>query len=209
MDDTLDADIAGMRAAHETLAARTRGLTDGEARAPSRLPGWTVGHVLTHIARNGDSVARRLEGAARGEVVDQYPGGREGRAAEIEAGAERPAAELLADLAATHRRIDAAIDVLDGETWDGSTRDVGGRLQPARDIVVGRWREVEVHHVDLGLGYEPDQWPAAFVERVLPEALADVGRRLPGLDAVDPAMVVAWTYGRAVPPPGLPDLLPF
>lgn len=209
MDDTLDADIAGMRAAHETLAARTRGLTDGEARAPSRLPGWTVGHVLTHIARNGDSVARRLEGAARGEVVDQYAGGREGRAAEIEAGAERPAAELLADLAATHRRIDAAIDVLDGETWDGSTRDVGGRLQPARDIVVGRWREVEVHHVDLGLGYEPDQWPAAFVERVLPEALADVGRRLPGLDAVDPAMVVAWTYGRAVPPPGLPDLLPF
>jgi maleylpyruvate isomerase len=209
MDDTLDADIAGMRAAHETLVARTRGLTDGRARASSRLPGWTVGHVLTHIARNGDSVARRLEGAARGEVVDQYPGGREGRAAEIEAGAGRPAAELLDDLAATHRRIDAAVDALAGDAWDGLTRGVGGDPEPARDVIPARWREVEVHHVDLGLGYEPDQWPAAFVERVLPEALADVGPRLPGLDAVDPAMVLAWTYGRATPPPGLPELLPF
>lgn len=212
MDDTLDADVAGMRAAHHTLVARTRGLTDDQARGPSRLPGWTVGHVLTHIARNGDSVARRLEGAARGEVVDQYPGGREGRAADIEAGAGRPAAELLADLAATHRRIDAAVDALDaldGDAWDGLTRDVGGRLQAARDVIPGRWREVEVHHVDLGLGYEPDQWPAAFVERVLPEALADVGRRLPGLDAVAPATVLAWTYGRAAPPAGLPELLPF
>ncbi len=44
-------------------------------RGPSLLPEWSDGHVLTHLARNADSVVRRMEGAARGELVDQYPGG--------------------------------------------------------------------------------------------------------------------------------------
>ena len=90
MDDEIAADLAGMRAAQDALVARTEDITDAEARAPSRLPGWSVGHVLTHIARNGDSVARRLEGVARGEIVDQYPGGYEGRAADIERGRTGP-----------------------------------------------------------------------------------------------------------------------
>jgi maleylpyruvate isomerase len=86
---------------------------------------------------------------------------------------------------------------------------VGGELRPAFDLPRRRWREVELHHVDAGLGYEPEDWPYAFVERILDIALADVGRRLPGLDAVPPARVVAWAYGRADPPDGLPELLPF
>jgi maleylpyruvate isomerase len=209
MDDVLRGDIDGLRAAQRTLVARLEGLTDDQARAASRLPRWSVGHVLTHLARNGDSVTRRLEGAARGEVTDQYPGGRAGRAADIEAGAQRAAAALLDDLVASHRRLDGAIDAMTDATWNGATRDVDGELQPAHDLIVRRWREVEVHHVDLGLGYEPSDWPAAFVERTLPVALADVGRRLPGIVGVDPATVVAWTYGRAAPPAGLPELLPF
>lgn len=209
MDDEIAADLAGMRAAQGALVARTEDITDAEARAPSRLPGWSVGHVLTHIARNGDSVARRLEGVARGEIVDQYPGGYEGRAADIERGAHRPAPELVADLLATHERIEAAIGLLGGDAWDGLSRDVGGDLTPARDLIAARWREVEVHHVDLGRGYEPDQWPAAFVRRLLPLALAGVGPRLPGLDRAEPAAVLAWTYGRGAPPEGLPELLPF
>ena len=66
-----------------------------------------------------------------------------------------------------------------------------------------------MHHVDLGRGYEPDRWPAAFVRRLLPLALAGVGPRLPGLDQAEPAAVLAWTYGRGAPPEGLPELLPF
>ena len=57
--------------------------------------------MLTHVARNADSVVRRLEGAARGELLDQYAGGLEQRRADIEAGAGRPAAELVADVVAT------------------------------------------------------------------------------------------------------------
>jgi maleylpyruvate isomerase len=205
----LQSDLAGMRRAQAVLLERLDGLDDATARRPSRLPDWSVGHVLTHIARNGDSIAWRLEAAARGEVVDQYPGGVEERAAAIEAGAGRPAAELLADLAASHERLDRGVAGMDDHAWANETRDTGGALRPARELPLRRWREVELHHVDLGLGYEPAHWPPAFVERALPDALADVGRRLPGLDDVDPAYVLAWTFGRAGPPEGMPKLLPF
>jgi maleylpyruvate isomerase len=211
MDTELELDLAGMRRAQATLVDRVAGLDDATARAPSRLPAWTVGHVLTHIARNGDSIARRLEGVARGEVVDQYPGGPEGRAAEIEAGAGRPAAALIDDLAATHERIDSAVAAVAArgeEAWSGLSRDTGGRLRPARDLPLRRWNEVEIHHVDLGLGYEPADWPAEFVERILPVMLAGVGPRLPGLEEVDERTIVAWACGRAAPP-GLPELRPY
>ena len=33
--------------------------------AERKLEGWTVGHVLTHLARNADSHVRMLEAAAR------------------------------------------------------------------------------------------------------------------------------------------------
>jgi len=34
--------------------------TDADVRAPSLLPGWTRGHVLSHIARNADGITRTL-----------------------------------------------------------------------------------------------------------------------------------------------------
>jgi maleylpyruvate isomerase len=211
VETVLQLDLAGMRAAQTTLVDRLGGLDDATARAPSRLPAWTVGHVLTHIARNGDSVARRLEGVARGEVVDQYPGGAEGRAAEIEAGAGRPAAALIDDLAATHERIDAAVAAVAArgeEAWSGLSRDTNGGLRPAWELPLRRWHEVEIHHVDLGLGYEPSDWPDEFVHRSLPVMLAGVGARLPGLEGIDERTVIAWTCGRAAPP-GLPELRPY
>src|ERR1041385_1496073 len=84
-------EIEGIRAAQERLLAAIENLTDDDMRAPSMLPGWTRGHVLTHVARNADSVVRRLEGAARGEVLDQYEGGAKGRADDIAHGAPRSA----------------------------------------------------------------------------------------------------------------------
>src|SRR5207245_11770198 len=69
---------AGMelcRAAHERIIAATGELKDEATRRPSLLPGWTVRHVLTHVARNADGHARRLEAAMGGEEVARYPGG--------------------------------------------------------------------------------------------------------------------------------------
>src|SRR6185436_8370583 len=110
--------IDGCRVSHATLEREIAGLTDEQARQPSRLPDWTVGHVLSHLARNADSVVRRLEGAIRGEIVDQYAGGVEGRVAEIESGAGRPAAELIADIRATNSAVDELLVSAPEDLWD-------------------------------------------------------------------------------------------
>lgn len=187
-------ELAGCRAAHERLDRAIAGLTDHQARQPSRLPGWTIGHVLTHIARNADSVVRRIEGAARGEVLSQYEGGLEGRAADIEAGAARPAAALVADVAASSARCDEACAAVAPEVWDRPTVGVSGARSPASFMAFSRWREVETHHVDLGLGYRPADWPPELVDRWLPEVLSG----LPG--RTDPSALLAWAIGRGPAP---------
>lgn len=186
--------VSGCRTSHHRLLETLTGLTDEVARGPSRLPDWTVGHVLTHLARNADSVVRRLEGAARREVVDQYPGGAAGRAADIEAGAGRPAAELVDDVRTSAAAVEAAYDAMPAEAWGNLTRAVSGEEQPATQVALSRWREVEFHHVDLGLGYWPEDWPTELVEACLPAALDGLARR------ADRAEVLAWIVGRGPAP---------
>ncbi|MHB1928527.1 MAG: maleylpyruvate isomerase N-terminal domain-containing protein, partial [Acidimicrobiales bacterium] len=91
LDDRPDDAIELCVAAHHRLLGTVGHLGDEHIGAPSRLPHWTVGHVLTHLARNADGHVVRLEGALRGEDVRRYPGGVEQRDADIEAGASRPA----------------------------------------------------------------------------------------------------------------------
>jgi maleylpyruvate isomerase len=55
--------IALAVAAHHRVSATIRPIDDTTAWQPSRLPGWTVGHVVTHLARNADGHVRRLDGA--------------------------------------------------------------------------------------------------------------------------------------------------
>jgi maleylpyruvate isomerase len=64
-----------------------------------------------------------------------------------------------------------------------------------------RWREVEVHRVDLGLGPEPADWPDAYVDLELPAALTGLPARLPPADR---ATLLAWLVGRTDTPPRLP-----
>jgi maleylpyruvate isomerase len=197
----LRADIDGCRVAHLRLGATLELVTDDVARRPSQLPGWTVGHVLAHLARNADSHLRRIAGAARGEVVDQYPGGPEGRAAEIEAAAGRPAAELVADVLATNAALEAAWEALPEGAWGRHTRSVSGALLAADALPFGRWREVEVHHADIGLDFGYQEWSDGFVAEELPRALATVPRRL--ADPASRRQLCAWLLDRAATPGSL------
>jgi maleylpyruvate isomerase len=184
--------VAGCLAAQQALVHDLAGLTDDVARGPSLLPGWSVGHVLTHIARNGDSVVWRLEGAARGELREQYPGGLEQRRAEIETGATRPAAALVADVVASADAVARVMAELPDAAWDAPSRTSRGVLEDSRDCVFSRWREVVVHHRDLGFGAVP--LPAPLVEEWL-------ARELPGLSQrTDPALLLAWVIGRGDAP---------
>lgn len=187
-------ELDAVRRATAALLASTDGLDDAAARAPSLLPDWSRGHVLTHIARNADSFTRLLEGAARGEVLDQYPGGMEGREADIEAGAGRPAADLVADVERSAERLDAAMAALPDDAWARTVRVTAGE-RPASVLPVNRCREVEIHHVDLGLADGPADWPRPFVEAQLAALLA--GREaLAGSVAGEPHDVLAWLIGR-------------
>jgi maleylpyruvate isomerase len=186
--------IDGCAAAHRALLDDLSQLTDAQARQPSLLPGWSVGHLLTHIARNADSVVRRLEGSLRGEVLDQYVGGREGRAAAIEAGAGRPAAELVADVRASAAAVDALAASFPAEGWDAPSRSSGGVKEDGRAVMFSRWREVAVHHGDLGLRPGGVPLPPALVEAWLPRELAVLAGR------TDPPALLSWILGRGPAP---------
>jgi len=184
--------VAGCVAAQAALDAELAGLDDGTARRRSLLPDWSVGHVLTHVARNADSVVWRLEGAARGEVRDQYPGGLEQRRADIEAGAGRPAVELVAEVRASSAAVERVMRELPDAAWNAPSRTARGVVEPSRDAVLSRWREVVVHHGDLGLG--PVPIPPGLVAAWLPRELPRLAER------TDPAALLAWVIGRAEPP---------
>jgi maleylpyruvate isomerase len=211
------------------------GVDPAVVTTPSMLPGWTIGHVLTHIARNADGNRRMLDGAARGEVLEQYVGGAEGRAAAIEAGAARSLPVIVSDVRESAAALADSLSAMPAEAWERPVRAFAGEY-PASWIVPRRRREVEIHHVDLGLAYRPIHWPADMVATELAGAAAAVGSRLPlgtalRMVATDtggawevgdgPASVavsgpaawlLAWLLGRRVPagtlhaPAGLPPL---
>ena len=148
--------------------------SDADMRAPSVLPDWTRGHVLTHLARNADGITATLAGALRGDIVPRYPNGPAGRAADIEAGSGRSAVELMADVRDAVDRLDRLFgSVNEARAWDVPT-DLG---RPARSWLNNRWREVEIHRADLRSRYGARDWPATFVGYLLPRLAAEVGNR--------------------------------
>jgi maleylpyruvate isomerase len=186
--------VAGCRASHERLIGTVATLGDTQVAQPSALPGWTVGHVLTHLARNADSVVHRLDGALANEIVDQYPGGATERASAIESGATRDAATIVADVIRSSNHLDERFASMPEEAWPRLTRNLRGQELPAHTMVWMRWREVEVHHVDLALGYEPKHWPQEMVDRSLLDELPALPERC------DPRALLAWMLGRGDAP---------
>jgi maleylpyruvate isomerase len=148
--------------------------SDADMREPSVLPDWTRGHVLTHLARNADGIIATYAGALRDEIVPRYPKGQAGRNADIEAGAGRSAVELVADVRDSADRLDRLFGALtDAGAWD---RPTDGE-RPASAWLNTRWREVEIHRADLGGRYGAADWPAAFVDYLLPRLADEVGKR--------------------------------
>ncbi|MFI6937388.1 maleylpyruvate isomerase N-terminal domain-containing protein [Streptomyces sp. NPDC050287] len=189
--------------AQTALAEQVRGLTDDQVADASLLPGWTRGHVLTHLARHADATTRMVEGAARGEVVPQYEGGAQGRVEEIERGASRPAADQVLDLIAAGKRCLAALHAAPPEAWE---RPVAGDV-PATKALVSRWREVEIHRVDLRMDFTPEDWTDEFIKFLLPRELprlADRSAGTPVPEGLPEHAVLAWLIGRGEP--GLPEL---
>jgi maleylpyruvate isomerase len=156
--------------ATERLIRTAEGLDDDAVRAPSALPGWTVGHVLTHVARNADAYTNLLTWARTGVETPAYASPT-ARVDGIDAGAERPLAEQIVDVREAHERFADAAAAMPAEAWTFFLTPTGAS---AAAVPWARLREVEVHHVDLGRGYTPEDWSDAFALRLLREIVTNI-----------------------------------
>jgi maleylpyruvate isomerase len=155
------------------LLATVAELTDEQAREDSSLPGWSRGHVLTHIARNADGLQNLLIWAATGEETPQYPS-LEARASQIEEGSGRQAAELTADVAGSAEAFATRARGLPEAAWQAIVRASRGPSHPAWFTLRRRLFEVEVHHADLALSYGPADWPEPFLTEELYRVTGDL-----------------------------------
>lgn len=191
-------DLAGARAATRRLIAHLDAVDISELPLPSRLPGWSRAHVVAHLAGNAQSHIRMLDGCLAGEVRNQYEGGREAREAAIDALAADPAVAVE-----EHRAACAALDErwqrMGLEHWCREVLRLDRGPEPALGLAWARWREVEMHRVDLGLGHEPGDWSRRFAERLLEELLDRTGLRAEVVDRVRGPVpeLAAWLSGRS------------
>ena len=134
--------------------------------APSRLADWTIGHVVTHLARNADALRRVLAAAQIGQQVQPYDSP-EARVRDIEAGANRDTAAIADDLRAADRRLAELINEVTPKDWEFIV-DLGrGGPTTADVILAARLGEVELHHHDLGVDDGLDLLDDAQAHRLL------------------------------------------
>lgn len=176
------------------------GLDDADMRAPSLLPGWTRGHVVTHLARNADALVRLLTWARTGEEQAMYASP-EQRAADIEDGAGRSADALLDDLTEASVRWIVTARGLPEDAWAATVTARAGRKVVGSWLPMMRATEVILHHYDLDLGYTPDRWPPGWVSLAMHDAARDLSDRAGeplALRAVDSGLGVGDGGGRTV-----------
>ena len=205
--------------ASDRLTATVSELSEEQAREPSLLPGWSRGHVLTHIARNADGLRNLLIWAETGVETPQYASLEE-RDGQIEAGAGRPVGELAADVSESTAAFLAKARELTNDAWTTEVRGFRGPAHPGWFTLLRRLTEVEIHHVDLAAAYGPADWPDWFVTDMLyrvtgqlcgdpdsPKAVvtdSDTGRQFflrqdatADLEITGPgAVLLAWLLGR-------------
>ncbi|MFD0314269.1 maleylpyruvate isomerase family mycothiol-dependent enzyme [Streptomyces flavalbus] len=197
-------DLASVHDATERLLSAAAKLDDTAVTQPSRLPGWTRGHVLAHLARNADALVNVLEGRP------MYASA-EARDADIARDAPRPLDVQLTDVRETWARFQRV--AAEPADWSRTVALRNGVTDSAARLPFRRWVEVELHHVDLGIGYELEDVPAEFAER----ETAFLAERFTGHPDVPATRLTdgthAWTTGRTAETPevtvtgALPDLL--
>ena len=159
--------------------------------------------MLTHLARNADSLVGMIQAAEQGTVRAQYPSA-QARNDDIQAGAGRSADELVTDLRTSIWRLESTWASTSVTGWSGHGLNLSGRIS-ITDLPSRRWGETEIHHSDLGLGYLPAEWPAEFVRLELRRlTMLWSSRRPMGLSDLPPAALeldertrLLWLLGRA------------
>jgi len=190
-------DIDVCKVSHRRLVVDVAALSATELGAPSLLPGYTRGHVVAHLTNKARAHALLFEGATAGEMRWLHPIDHDPDAAAA-AGADRQPGELLSELDQALEQLEAAWDALDDPLWERLGLMMAGP-RTMTQILGHHLRNVEVHHLDLNVGYRPSDWPERFVE-------GELVKRLDALPArADHAELLAWLLGRGA----APDLAPW
>ncbi|WP_333769077.1 maleylpyruvate isomerase family mycothiol-dependent enzyme [Streptomyces sp. IBSBF 2435] len=220
-----DVDLrAALTDGHAKLRGLLAGLTEDAVRAPSALPGWTRGHVLTHVEGVALALARQARYALRGRLIEVYDGGRPARDAAIEAGHGRGAAQLATAVGDALDEAEASWAGVGPDDWQ---RPVTYRDGTVRTAGLAWWRELEIHTADALLGAGPEDWPphlcthlVGFLSVRVPEGIAltltavdaDLSWRLGDGDPVAAegrlTDLAAWLAGRLPRQPLTGDPLP-
>jgi maleylpyruvate isomerase len=182
-------DLALLSDATNRLLATAAKLDNAAVAEPSRLPGWSRGHVLAHLARNADALLNVLSGRPMYESAEARDG-------DIARDAPRPLDVQLADVRTTAETFARAADA--PADWSRTVELRNGITDSASRVPFRRLVEIELHHVDLGVGYELEDLPEEFTGREI-EFLAD---RFTGNATVAPTTLTAadgrqWSTGAA------------
>ena len=185
--------LAVMLQQTELVLRTAHDLSDEDLRAPSLLPGWSRGHLLTHLARNADGFANLARTAVTGVEQPMYPS-RQVRDAEIEQGAGRAVGEQLADLRESATRLHAVLAQVPADAIEQRVQTGMGAQYRVGDLPWMRLRELAYHHVDLGCGISFTDLP----DEVLRAGLAECEGRLTKALAAGSSGFTArcWLSGR-------------
>ena len=130
---------------------------------PTALPGWTRGHVIAHVALNGEAFVGVATALRAGRAAVMYPGDEGARDRAIDALAAAPPHELV-------RRVRAANDEFT-RAWEppppagACATSADHPAFSSSSVPQRRLRELQVHLVDLGCpGVGPALWTRAFVD---------------------------------------------
>lgn len=148
--------IAQVDEATARLVRSASGMPLDEIGVPSSLPGWSRGHVLTHLARQADGLRNYLLGARIEKIVRMYAS-LTARDVDIEYGAMRPAQNIVDDVIKASTDFITDARAMPTEVWQrmavhARLSDDGPLIQVAA-ILQTRLAEVEIHHVDLNWDY--------------------------------------------------------
>lgn len=173
---TLEQRLAWLERGSDEFLSLVDSLADGDFARPSALPGWTVAHVVAHVAYNASALSRLVQWARTGEENRMYASV-DARNAEIEQGAALRPDELRALAHSADERLRSGLAELPGERWQAEVLTAQGRTVPATEIPWMRTREVWIHGVDLGAGATYAGFPADLVDALIDDLVAWRGKR--------------------------------
>jgi len=167
--------LTEINASTRRVAASLGALDEDRLLAPSLLPGWPRAAIATHLTWVADRYVAMTADALAGKPTTTYPGGPAQRGASLRSPEDVPARHVRVRFETASAALADAWRHLGDRQWTTIVHEQRiGHISLAR-LTALRLTELEVHHVDLDVGYRVTDWPAVFTRICLPLRTAWLG----------------------------------